>query len=301
MKKKTFKKIETFREFYRGNRKTNEETNIQVEIDWWDEAIDRIMNQLHYTAGNPLVWENLWDYCRAKWMVLGREIPIIVDELILEHLRELIFQNYGETLLHGEDLSSCSSQKNASLGTKILVVAQLSDTILQKIKVEAGILSNPEKSEESPKTVASVSLDDGVYDEDDIPFEGNRYMVYGLDDYTKAVNETFYHLQCDQFNAVLDKCLRDLESAQKGGVIDYDKVLKSAKKEVKGKDEKDCIDKYLTSLVRKHMKDVKITIDGVDVRDIPRTKVNILKSVKNLFIYHIVKEIYGRMNNEKVK
>ena len=300
MKKKTFKRLDTFREFCQGKQKTNEETNIQVEIDWWDDAISIVMNQLRETAGNPIDWAVLLEYCRAKWMVLGREIPIIVEELILEHIRELVFQNYGESLLHGEDLSTYSSQKNVSLGTKILVVAQLSDTILRQVKVEAGIISDS-KSEESPRTVASVSLDSGNYEGDEVPFEKRKPIVIGFDDYAKAVNETFYHLQCDQFNSVLDKCLRDLESAQKDGVIDYDKVLKSAKKETHGKDDKYCIDTYLTNLVREHMKDVKITIDGVDVREVPRSKVNILKAAKNLFIYHIVKEIYGRMDNEKVK
>ena len=300
MQKKTFKRLDTFREFCQGKQKTNEETNIQVEINWWDDAIFVVMNLLHETAGSPIDWAVLLDYCRAKWMVLGREIPILVEELVLEHIRELVFQNYGESLLHGEDLSTYSSQKNANIGTKILVVAQLSDTILHLVKVEAGLISDS-KSEESPRTVASVSLDSGNYDGDEVPFEKRKPIVIGFDDYAKAINETFYHLQCDQFNTVLDKCLRDLESTQKDGVIDYDKVLKSAKKEIHGKDDKYCIDTYLTELVRKHMKDVKITLDGVDVREAQRSKVNILKSAKNLFIYHIVKEIYGRMDDEKVK
>ena len=292
MNKKRFKRINTFKEYCRKERRLNEETNIKVEIDWWDDAIELVMSELREVSDSPIVWETLLDYCRAKWLVLGRETPLFVDELVLAHIRDLIFQNYGPTLFCGEDLSGTSS-KNASLGAKILAVAQLSDTILHLVQVESGVLA--EVPEESPKTVASVTL--GA-DYDDI-FERKNPGVYGFDDFTKALNEAYYHLQFDHFNTVLDKCLRDLESAQKDGVIDYDKVLKSAKKE--GKDDKDCMDTYLTNLVRKHMVDEQITIDGVDVRELSKSKVNVLKAARNLFTYHIVQEIYGRMRDEKVK
>lgn len=188
-----------------------------------------------------------------------------------------------------------SSHKNASLGTKILVVSQLGNTILHQVKVEAGVEVEPEKKEESPNIVASVSLDNDYFT-DDLPYERK---VIGFVDFTKALNETYCHLQFDHYNTVIDKCLKDLDFAQDGGVIKYEKVLKRAKKEVEEDDDDRCIDKYLAKLVRKHMEKEQITVGDVnlvDMDDMDYTKTKVLQSAKDLFIYNMVEDLKGRIS-----
>lgn len=291
-----YRKIDSFKDYCQKRTINEDNANIKVEIDWWDEAIEVVMNELHKVAGSPIGWDSLLDYCRAKWLVLGREITFFVNELVLAHIRDLIFQFYGESLFCGEDLSG-SSHKNASLGTKILVVSQLGNTILHQVKVEAGIEIDPEKpDDDSPNTVASVSLEGEDYPEDDLPFE-RRVIVF--EDYTKALNETYCHLQFDHYNTVIDKCLKDLEPAQEKGTIVYDKVLKMARKEINESDDSKCIDKYLAKLARKHMEKEQITVGDVnlvDMDDMDYTKTKVLKSAKDLFTYNMVKDLKGRMS-----
>ena len=285
-----FKKIVSFKDYYEKKKLNEANTNIKVEIDWWDDAINLVMNELHIVAGTPIIWENLLDYCRAKWLVLGRETTFFVDELVRSHIRDLIFQNYGEALFCGEDLSG-SAYENARLGTKILVVSQLSETILHQVKIEAGVETKPEIPEDSPNTVASVSLDDCSMD--DFPYERK---VIDFVDFKKALNETYCHLQFDHYNTVIDKCLKDLEFAQDGGTIKYEKVLKRAKKEMDIEDDERCIDKYLAKLARRHMENEQISVDGADLNNITHTQVKVLKSAKNLFIYNMVEDLKGRMS-----
>ena len=127
----------TFMEYCHKEKKINEENaaNIKVEVEWWQDAVIRVLDELHSIAGTPITWERLLDYCRARNLILGREAPFFVDELVLALIRELIFQYYGSTFFDGQDLSG-SSFKSAELGTKILVVSQLGDEILKQVKIE---------------------------------------------------------------------------------------------------------------------------------------------------------------------
>ena len=295
MDNRTFRKIENFKDYYQKQKLNEEASNIKVEIDWWDEAISSVMDEIHSVAGTPIVWETLLDYCRAKWLVLGREISFFVNEMVLDHIRDLIFQFYGTSLFCGEDLAG-SAHKNASLGTKILVVSQLANTILHQIKVEAGIEVEPEKPTEFPNTVASVSLEGEDFPEEDLPFERR---VIGFDDFNKALNETYCHLQFDHYNTVIDKCLKDLEPAQEKGTLVYGKVLKKAQEEIDESDDGKCIDKYLAKLARKHMEKEQITVGDVnlaDMGDMNYTKSKVLKSAKDLFIFNMVEDLKGRIS-----
>ena len=290
-----YRKIDSFQDYCQKRTINEGNANIKVEIDWWDEAIEVVMNELHKVAGSPIGWDSLLDYCRAKWLVLGREITFFVNELVLAHIRDLIFQYYGESLFCGEDLSD-SSHKNASLGTKILVVSQLGNTILHQVKVEAGIEVEPEKPDEYPNTVASVSLEGEDYPEEDFPFERR---VIGLVDFSKALNETYCHLQFDHYNTVIDKCLKDLEPAQEKGTLVYGKVLKKAQEEIDESDDSMCIDKYLAKLAQKHMEKEQITVGDVnlaDMGDMNYTKSKVLKSAKDLFIFNMVEDLKGRIS-----
>ena len=280
---------------YRQRLKEEKAANIKVEVGWWDEAKTRIMNELHLVVGTPILWEHLLDYCRAKNMVLGREIPMFVDEMVVQHIRDLIFQFYGSTLFCGENLSG-SSYRSAELGAKTLVISQLGDEILHQVKLEAGLIFEEPDIVEDPQTVAAVALGTDYGADDDIPFE--KHYVCPFEKFNQLVEETYCHLQFDHYNTVIDKCLKDLEDVAPG--LDYDKVLKAAKKEANGKNNDDIIDKYLTKMARGHMKNEQIIIQGVELSN--PNQVRVLNAAKSLFINSMVKDIKKRfVGNEKVK
>lgn len=287
--------IPTFNEFCEGKRRKRlyeEYANIKVEVDWWDDALTFIMDEIHRVAGTPVIWKDLVNFCRSKFLVLGRELPMFDDEVVLGHLRDLIFEHYGDSIFSGEDISSMASRRSAALGTKILVVSQLGDTLLHNIKVEASLLIEPDEPEDEPETVASVCLDGSYYDEEYIG--ENKRHVYGVRKYRKLLNEAFCQLQFDHYNTIIDKCLKDLSPAQENGTLDIKLAVKIAKREVDGKNDMELLDNYLRKLVKSHMKNEQIDVDGVDADDLGGNDALILKSAKNLFISKIVNDLRGR-------
>lgn len=305
MKKEKFRRLPTFREYCKVEKrlKENAAANIKVEVDWWDDCICTVLNQLRAVAGEDIIdWGQLVDYCRARQLVLGRDLSSYIEDIVLSTIKDLVLQNYGSALFSSDSVTN--SYKEAELGTRILVVSQIADEILHQVKLESGLEFEPEPQIEDPKTVASVSLDTDCYGEEDLPFEHktqllhlnpNKNKVWGYKEYGERINETYCHLQMDHYNTVVEKCLKDLEPQQEAGVLNYDKVLKRAKKEIDEKDDDKCIYKFIAKLAKEHMADEQVTIEGIDTSDITFEKIEVLKAAQNLFIYNIVQDIKGRI------
>ena len=77
--------------------------------------------------------------------------------------------------------------------------------------------------------------------------------------------------------------------------MNYDKVLKRAKKESDVKDDDKCLYKFISKLARKHMENEQVSIEGIDTTEITFEKIEVLKAAQNLFIYNIVQDIKGRI------
>lgn len=305
MKKEKFRRLPSFREYCKGEKRLQENAsaNIRVEVDWWDDCICTVLNQLRSVSSDGVMdWGFIVDYCRARLLITGRDVSSYVDDIVLSTIKDLVLQNYGEVLFSSDSITN--SFKEAELGTRILVVSQVSDEILHQIKLESGLVVEPEPQIEDPKTVASVSLDTDYYsEEDELPFEHKTQLhnlnpnlnnVIGFEDYDKAIKEAYCHLQMDHYNTVLEKCLKDLEPQQEAGVLDYDKVLKRAKKEIDEKDDDKCIYKFIAMLAKKHMENEQVTIEGIDTSDISFENREVLKAAQDLFINNIVQDIKGR-------
>ena len=305
MKKEKFRRLPTFREYCKAEKrlKENASANIRVEVDWWQDCICSILNQLRSVSGEDIIdWGLLVDYCRARMLVLGLDLPAYIEDIVLFAIKDLVLQNYGSALFGSDSITN--SFKEAELGTRILVVSQIADEILHQVKVESGLEIEPEPQIEDPKTVASVSLDTDCYGDEELPFEHktqllhlnpNKNKVWGFKEYGEKINETYCHLQMDHYNTVVEKCLKDLEPQQEAGVLNYDKVLKRAKKEIDEKDDDKCIYKFIAKLAKEHMADEQVTIEGIDTSDITFEKIEVLKAAQNLFIYNIVQDIKGRI------
>lgn len=305
MKKEKFRRLPSFREYCKVEKRLKESAaaNIKVEVDWWQDCICTVLDQLRSVSGEDIIdWGLLVDYCRARLLVLGRDVPSYIEDIVLSTIKDLVLQNYGSALFSSDNITN--SFKEAELETRILVVSQIADEILHQVKVEAGLEVVPEPQIEDPKTVASVSLDTDCYGDEELPFEHktqllhlnpNKNKVWGFKEYGEKINETYCHLQMDHYNTVVEKCLKDLEPQQEDGTLNYDKVLKRAKKEVDEKDDDKCIYKFLAKLAKEHMADEQVTIEGIDTTEVTFEKIEVLKAAQNLFIYNIVQDIKGRI------
>lgn len=216
MKKEKFRRLPSFREYCKGEKRLQENAsaNIRVEVDWWQDCICMVLNRLRSVCGKEIIeWGILVDYCRARLLILGRDVPSYVDDIVLSTIKDLVLQDFGSVLFNSDSITN--SYKEAELGTRILVVSQVSDEILHQVKKEAGLESEPETQVEEPQTVASVSLDSEYYgDEDELPFEHktqlhnlnpNMNIVIGIEEFEKAINEADCHLHKDHYKKDVEK------------------------------------------------------------------------------------------------
>ena len=119
--------------------------------------------------------------------------------------------------------------------------------------------------------------------------------VYGFVEYSNLLQEAYSTLQFDHYNSVIDKCLNDLERDAPG--LKYH----LPKKNVKGDDGEDCIDSYLYKLAETYMKDEPVKVQDAELNDDSTNNDNVLRTARNLFIYHIVADIKKRFNHADVE
>ena len=123
--------------------------------------------------------------------------------------------------------------------------------------------------------------------------------VYGFVEYNNLLQEAYCTLQFDHYNSVIDKCLNDLERDAPG--LKYHSVMELAKKKVKGDDGDDCIDNYLYKLAETNMKDEPVKVQDTEMDDDSTNNDHVLRTARNLFIYHIISDIKKRLNYDDAK
>lgn len=124
-------KIGSFNEYCKEQRKIKLlKENINIEIDWWDECISKVMKCLKEETQNYFTWENIISYVKTKFSILGRDIPGYEDQMLLEHIKDLVFYFYGDSYCIVKGISDDSIQ----IHSKGVVVQELANTILEKVR-----------------------------------------------------------------------------------------------------------------------------------------------------------------------
>ena len=278
MGKCNFKQISTFDEFCKSKRnKTIKENNeLSIEVPFWDQAIETLLGHIHSIAGQPIEWNRLIDYIKRKFIIIGRDLIESEDQLVLAHIADILFQNYGYSWLEG-DVSY--SYTTAELGSKALVLSTLADEILHIVKQEAGQENEPEQ--ESPNTVAKVYLTE-PYDD----FCERRAISY--DKFTQILKESVQKITTQDNKQGLDYVLNKIE--QSAGGLKLDDILKIVEDE-EYKDLKD----YVRSIAEEYMMNFKVEINGLKVVD-----KNVLKVARKLFALQITREVLDKITKENL-
>ena len=117
----TSKQIGTFAEFCKSKQKKSikENSEVSIEVPFWDSAIQLLLDRIHGIAGEPISWEKLVNYVKNKFIITGRDLIEDEDKLVLEYISDALFQEYGESWLDGDVLYNYST---AELGSKALVL-----------------------------------------------------------------------------------------------------------------------------------------------------------------------------------
>lgn len=188
MDSKSQYQIPSFLEYYNSKKEEqelNEDTaNINVEVPFWDEAVSSITDEIIDLGGYANKWKNIVNYCKNKYLILGKETP---DDksLVHEHIRELLYQRYGQSLVNGEETTGLSYPRT-TIGTKILVINQLADEILRTVQEKIGLHDETiwQEDAETKSSVATVRMYDSECDND----LWEKRMIQKFEDFVKGSN-----------------------------------------------------------------------------------------------------------------
>ena len=277
----TSKQIGTFAEFCKTKQKKSikENSEVSIEVPFWDSAIQLLLDRIHGIAGEPISWEKLVNYVKNKFIITGRDLIEDEEKLVLEYISDALFQEYGESWLDGDVLYNYST---AELGSKALVLSTLAEEILHQVRLETG--QEPQPEPEPTRTVSKVYLTD-PYDFDDYCGEAR---VAGFDRFSKLLKESVDRITTQEDGKTLDNDLNKIK--KDAGSLKLDDIHN-----VIQEDEYKSITDYVTSIAEEHMQDFKIKLNGADMVD-----KNVLKEARKLFAHQIAKDVLEKISKENL-
>ena len=277
----TSKQIGTFAEFCKSKQKKSikENSEVSIEVPFWDSAIQLLLDRIHGIAGEPISWDRLVTYVKNKFIITGRDLIEDEDKLVLSYISDALFQEYGESWLDGDVLYNYST---AELGSKALVLSTLAEEILHQVRLETG--QEPQPEPEPTRTVSKVYLAD-PYDFDDYCGEAR---VAGFDRFSKLLKESVNRITAQDDGNTLDYVLNKIE--KDAGSLKLDDIHN-----VIQEDEYKSITDYVTSIAEEHMQDYKIKLNGSDMVD-----KNVLKEARKLFAHQIAKDVLEMISKENL-
>ena len=277
----TSKQIGTFAEFCKTKQKKSikENSEVSIEVPFWDDAIQLLLGKIHRIAGEPISWEKLVNYVKNKFIIIGRDLIEDEDKLVLEYISDALFQEYGESWLDGDVLYNYST---AELGSKALVLSTLAEEILHQVRLEAG--QEPQPEPEPTRTVSKVYLTD-PYEFDDYCGEGS-VASYGR--VSKLLKESIDRITTQDDGNTLDYVLNKIE--KDAGSLKLDDIHNVIQEDVYKS-----ITDYVTSIAEEHMEDFKIALNGKELVD-----KNVLKEARKLFAHQIAKDVLEMISKENL-
>ena len=279
MKTNGSKRIGTFDEFCKSKQtKTiNENSQVEIEVPFWDDAIQLLLGRIHGIAGEPISWDRLVTYVKNKFIITGRDLIDDEDRLVIAYIIDALFQEYGESWVDGDNLYTSST---ADLGSKALVLSTLAEEIFHQAKQETG--QEPQPEPEPTRTVSKVYLTD-PYEFDDYCGEGN---VASFSTFSKLLKESVDRITVQDDGNTQDFVLNKIE--KDAGSLKLDDILKVVQEE-----EYENITAYITGIAEEHMEDFKIALNGKELVD-----KNVLKVARKLFSYQVVRDVLDKISKE---
>lgn len=284
------KHIGSFDEFceQKKTRKIKENNEVAINVPFWKEAIDYVMNELHNIAGvNIINWDQLVRIVKDRAVILDREQK---DDtiLVLDHIRDILYQKYfSSSWVEGTDALG-----SADLGTKALVLSQLASECLQRVRTEAG-LETIEEPETDSKPIASISLEQGT---DDIIFYEYKHLsrqpdrnVVGFNSYSKKLNESLEDIASKNEIAAVDFVLDKLEKdAGSHRIVDIMEMVEN---------EETTLDKYIYTLTYNYLLDKTEKLNEDILKKDPDQKI-VQKQARNFLANKIVGKVMERLYKE---
>lgn len=294
MEKNKYKKqIGKFSEFCKSKKKQsiNENSQVQIEVPFWDEAIEYALSDIRSLAGGgiPIDWNNLVEQIKMQFSMLNIYDKSLFtdDSFVTAYVKDILYHNYKDSFISG-DTGGMETYSTEEMGTKALVLSKLADAVLQKVKEEAEIVKEPEP--EAPETVATVSLEAGFLDDDFLQYE--QRSVVGFDDFTHRLKDNVDRIRRQDDLRGLDYCLNTIESV--AGSLKLDDILK-----VTGKENTD-LKSYLSRIAEGYMKNSGIKLNESNSQN-PKEQMHVFKQAQKAYSHEIVRKVMEMISKETRK
>lgn len=194
------KRVGTFKQFLKQqNKRQVNEARVSLEIEWWDECIVEVMQDLADECNGFLDYETLVKFVKNKFSVLGRPDPGYPEVMLQQHIKDLIYSHHWSSNVFD---GMCSWEEDQSqvqaLGLAIGELAKvILDKVLETIKTSDDPIPGVTKinlTDKEPRTLVPMTepvSDEEENDMDDLPFESHKVRpVKGFNEYSKYLNET---------------------------------------------------------------------------------------------------------------
>ena len=276
------KRIGTFKQFLKEQsvKKINE-ARVSLEIEWWDECIVEVMQDLADECNGFLDYETLVNYIKGKFQILGRPDPGYDEGFLLQHIKDLIFQLHGDSFVCD---GMCSWGDTSEIQAKGLVVSELAKVILDKVLETKKTSDDPNPGEtrvsltdKQPRTL--VPMTEPVSDEeedymDDLPFESHKVSpVKGFKDYAKMLKESVAIIDMTSKTDCIQYCLDRVK--QEVGSFDPDEIFNVASQTVDPRVKARIVLLYVKQMVIDYLSGEKaqlgvVNVNGNKGKDIPK-------------------------------
>jgi hypothetical protein len=280
-------RIDTFAYFCKAQQEKliRENNEISIDVPFYNQAIEDTVSELQLIAGNPIDWRTLIDYIKVKFLIIDRNVLGSDDDLVVAHVRDLLFWKFGDTFLGGD--AGSITYDTATMGAKSLVLSQIANDILHKVRVDAG-LENPPEPEQEQKPISTVSLDYDAWG-DDCYYGENKQVrrVTGYGDFSNLVKESVDKLTVQHDEKAVEYCLSKLK--KKTGSLKLDDIEKAANKE------NTTLVDYLVGIAEEYLENATIELNGNKLKQNGDEKI-VFEQAKKLFAHELAKELIDLIN-----
>lgn len=276
------KKIGTFKQFLKEQsvKKINE-ARVSLEIEWWDECIVEVMQDLADECNGFLDYETLVKFVKNKFSVLGRPDPGYPEVMLQQHIKDLIYSHHWSSNVFD---GMCSWEEDQSqvqaLGLAIGELAKvILDKVLETIKTPDDPIPGVTKislTDKEPRTL--VPMTEPVPDEneycEDLPYESHKVKpVKGFHEYTKSLNETVGIIEISCQDKCIQYCLDRIK--EEVGSYNADEIFNVASQAVDPKVKARIVLLYVKDMVIDYLSSEKaqlavVNTNGKKGKDIPK-------------------------------
>ena len=251
------------------------EANVNIECDWWDQAIIEVLQEIEKECNGCLDWKTIIQYCKNKWIILGRTLPQpeYDDNLLTQHIKDLIFQFHGDSFY--TDWKCDYGWDNQQVHSKGLVIEELAAVILEKVREKAKPQGEPETgnptgtlSDREKVTMIPVKPAPSYEDEycEDLPYEYESHRmnpVKGFKEFSKSINETVCIIEMACQEKCIQYCLDRIK--KEVGSYDPEPLLKVAVETADPKVKARLVLLYVEDMVIDYLSSEKAQLAVVDV------------------------------------